>query len=75
MKMGVEPLTRSIVWCWQVRYNKKAGFCPALLTHVLHLRTTTRYQNVVSVHVTSCGDSGVALVRFVLAASRSIACI
>jgi hypothetical protein len=52
----VEPLTRSIAWCWQLRYNKKAGFNPALLTHVLHLRTQSIYQTVVSVHVTSYGD-------------------
>ena len=36
--------------------TKKAGFYPALLTHVLHLRTRKAYHNGVSVHVTSCGD-------------------
>ncbi len=40
------------------RYNKKAGEHPALLTHVLHLRTKTEYQNLSFRHVTSCGDMG-----------------
>ena len=36
--------------------QQKSRFNPALLTHVLHLRTKTRYQSVLFLHVTSCGD-------------------
>ena len=56
MKVGSGALTPPIASSWQFWYNKKAGFNPALLTHVLHLRTESTYQTVVSVHVTNCGD-------------------
>ena len=39
--------------------QQKSRFYPALLTHVLHLRTNSRYQNLLFLHVTSCGDTGV----------------
>jgi hypothetical protein len=40
-----------------LRYNKKAGVRPAFLTHVLHSRTLSAYQNSFSLHVTNCGDT------------------
>ena len=46
---------------WKERYsfiNKKAGELPALLTHVLHLRTKSAYHRIVFLHVTSSGDKG-----------------
>src|ERR1035441_1883907 len=39
--------------------QQKSRVYPALLTHVLHLRTNSRYQNLLFLHVTSCGDTGV----------------
>ena len=39
--------------------QQKSRVYPALLTHILHLRTNSRYQNLFFLHVTSCGDTGV----------------
>src|ERR1035441_5521493 len=36
--------------------QQKSRVYPTLLTHVLHLRTNSRYQNLFFLHVTSCGD-------------------
>ena len=62
MKKGSEASKPADSLVMAVSVQQKSRVYPALLTHVLHLRTKTRYQNVVSVHVTSCGDNGQTVV-------------
>lgn len=56
MKVGIGAPNPAESLVVAVSVQQKSRVYPALLTHVLHPRTKSRYQNVVSVHVTSCGD-------------------
>jgi hypothetical protein len=37
--------------------QQKSRAYPTLLTHVLHLRTGSKYQSIFFLHVTNCGDN------------------